>query len=77
MLRAVAADTRELRTTPHDAALPFLFARKQVRMEGFKPAVGHGFLSPMSCLHQGTPTPVTSGTQTRSIEQPGATKTPA
>ena len=34
-LRAVVADTQELRTTPHDAALPFLFTRKQNRVEGF------------------------------------------
>ncbi|MDW7776254.1 MAG: hypothetical protein SCH39_13350 [Methanosarcinales archaeon] len=34
-LRAVVADTQELRTAPHNAALPFLFARKQNRAEGF------------------------------------------
>ncbi|MCG7850434.1 MAG: hypothetical protein MIO93_14855 [ANME-2 cluster archaeon] len=34
-LQAVVADTKELRTTPHDAALPFFFARKQNRAEGF------------------------------------------
>ena len=50
-LRAVAADTQELRTAPLDAALPVLFVREQVRMEGFEPAVGYAyFLSPMSCL---------------------------
>ena len=40
-LRAVVADTQELRTTPHDAALSFLFTQKQNRAEGFKTAVGH------------------------------------
>ena len=34
-LRAVAADTRERRTAPHDAALPVLFIREQTQMGGF------------------------------------------
>ena len=34
-LRAVVADTRELRTTPHDTALPVLFAREQIPTAGF------------------------------------------
>ena len=34
-LRAVAADNRELRTAPHNAALPVLFAREQTRTGGF------------------------------------------
>jgi len=36
-LRAVAADIRELRTAPHDAALPVLFIREQTRMGDFNP----------------------------------------
>ena len=43
-LRAVVADTQELRTAPHDAALPVLFIREQTRTGGFEPAVGHDFL---------------------------------
>ena len=60
-LQAVVADTRELRTAPHDAALPFLFIQEQTRTAGFKPFVGHAFFSPMSWLFsfsfmlQGTP----------------------
>jgi hypothetical protein len=42
-LWAVAADTRELRTAPHDAALPVLFIWEQTQMGGFEPAVGHTF----------------------------------
>jgi len=34
-LQAVVADTRELRTAPHDAALPVLFIREQTQMGGF------------------------------------------
>jgi len=34
-LRAVAADTRERRTAPHDAALPVLFIREQTQTGGF------------------------------------------
>jgi len=34
-LRAVVADTRELRTAPHDAALPVLFIREQAQIGGF------------------------------------------
>jgi len=34
-LRAVAADTRELRTAPPDAAIPVLFIREQTRTAGF------------------------------------------
>ncbi|MBW2664099.1 MAG: hypothetical protein JRD93_19505 [Deltaproteobacteria bacterium] len=34
-LWAVVADTQELRTAPHDAALPFLFIREQTQMGGF------------------------------------------
>jgi len=47
----VAADTRELRTAPHDAALPVLFIWEQTQIGGFEPAVGHDFfLPPISCL---------------------------
>ena len=42
-LWAVAADTRELRTVPYDAALPVLFAREQTRTEGFEPWCGHKY----------------------------------
>ena len=34
-LRAVVADTRELRTVPHNTALPVLFIREQTQMGGF------------------------------------------
>ena len=44
-LRAVVADTKELRIVPHDTALPVLFVREQTRMEGFESAVGHEFFS--------------------------------
>jgi len=33
----VAADTRELRTAPHDATLHILFIREQTQMENFNP----------------------------------------
>jgi len=42
-LWAVAADTRELRTALHDAALPILFIREQSQTGGFESAVGHDF----------------------------------
>jgi hypothetical protein len=31
----VVADTKELRTAPHDAALPVFFIREQTRTAGF------------------------------------------
>jgi hypothetical protein len=40
-LRAVVADTKERRTAPHDAALPVLFVREQIRTEGFEPLYRH------------------------------------
>jgi len=46
VLRAVAADTRELCTTPHDAALPVLFIREQTQMGGFEPVYRHIYFIP-------------------------------
>jgi len=61
-LRAVVADTKELRIVPYDTALPVLFIREQTWMGGFEPAVGYGFfyLQCPGCLSfsfmlQGTP----------------------
>jgi len=39
-------DTRELRTAPHDAALPVLFIREQTQMEGFEPLCRHTYFIP-------------------------------
>ncbi|MCD4845779.1 MAG: hypothetical protein K8R25_14960 [Methanosarcinales archaeon] len=42
-LRAVVVDTKELRTVPHATAFSVLFIQEQIRMGGFKPAVGYDF----------------------------------
>jgi len=49
-LRAVVADSKELRTVPYDTALPVLFIQEQTRMGDLNPQWDMNFFPPMSWL---------------------------